>query len=86
MGKKGAAALKEAKLKELTKESKVQDIMDDILAKGVNHAEKKGLSDYIAGTKLLNEKKATQYVDSLVERAQDISSPLAKAYMTALTV
>ena len=86
MGKKGAAALKEAKLKDLTKEAKVQDIMDDILAKGAYHSEKKGLSDYIKGTALLNEKKATQYVDSLVERAQDISSPLAKAYMTALTV
>lgn len=86
MGKKGAMALKEAKLKDLSKETKVQDIMDDIISKGVHHAEKKGLSDYIAGTKLLNEKKATQYVDALVERAQDISSPLAKAYMTALTV
>lgn len=86
MGKKGYTKLKDAKLKELGKEAKVQDILDDISKTGLQNAEKKGMSDYIAGMTMLNEKKALAYVDDIVKNAQDISSPLAKAYMTGLTV
>ena len=86
MSSKGYTKLKNAKLQELGKEVKVQDILDDISKTGIQSAEKKGMSDYIAGTTLLNEKKALAYVDDIVKNAQNISSPLAKAYMTGLTV
>ena len=86
MTTKGYNKLKADKLKELNKDVKVQDLLDDITKSGVQNAEKKGMSDYIAGMTLLNERKALTYVDDIVKNAQDISSPLAKAYMTGITV
>lgn len=86
MSKEGAEALKADKLKELNKNFKVKDLMDEISQSGAKNAEKKGISDYIAGMNMLNERKALDYVDKITEQAQKISSPLAKAYMTGLTV
>lgn len=84
MSKKGAEALKKEKLTDLNKDFKVKDLMGEIAAS--KHPEKKGMQDYIAGMNMLNERKALSYVDKLTEQAQKISSPLAKAYMTGLTV
>ena len=86
MTTKGYEALKQAKVKELTDNFRVKDVLDDVLKQGGYAAEKKGVSDYVAGMNKLIERKALNYADDLAKRAQKISSPLAKAFMTGITV
>lgn len=86
MTTKGYEALKKAKVKELNDTFKVKDVLDDVLKQGGHNLEKKGVSDYVAGMNQLIERKALNYADDLVKRAQQVSSPLAKAYMTGITV
>ena len=86
MTTKGYEALKKAKVKELNDTFKVKDVLDDVLKQGGHNLEKKGVSDYVAGMNQLIERKALNYADDLVKQAQKISSPLAKAYMTGITV
>lgn len=86
MQKGGYDKLKADKLKQLnaSKDKTVRELLDDI--KTNSHPEKAGLEDYLVGTKILNEKKAIQYVDDIIKQGQEISAPLARAYMTALVV
>ena len=86
MTTKGYEALKKAKVKELNDTFKVKDVLDDVLKQGGHNLEKKGVSDYVAGMNQLIKRKALNYADDLVKQAQKVSSPLAKAYMTGITV
>lgn len=86
MTTKGYEALKKAKVKELNDTFRVKDVIDDVLKQGGHNLERKGVSDYVTGMNQLIERKALNYADDLVKHAQKVSSPLAKAYMTGITV
>lgn len=86
MQKGGYDKIKGEKLAQLnkTKESTVKELLNDI--KNNPHPEKAGIEDYLTGVKILNEKKASKYVDDLLEEGYKFSAPLSRAYMTALVV
>ena len=84
MTKEGYDALKKDKLTELNKDIKVKDLFEQLTSS--KNPEKKGMQEYLKGVALLNEKKAIQYADDIVKEAQNISEPLARAYMIGLTV
>jgi hypothetical protein len=45
-----------------------------------------GIGNFISSIKDLSHVKAVNYVDNLIKEGNNIASPLAKAYMTAITV
>lgn len=84
MSKEGYDALKKSKLAELQKTSNLttgQLIKDALSPENTIH-----LEQYAAELNAINETKAAQYVDDLVRKANNIGSPLSKAYMTGITV
>lgn len=84
MSKEGYDALKKSKLAELQKTSNLtteQLIKDALSPENTIH-----LKQYAAELNAINETKAAKYVDDLVRKANNIGSPLSKAYMTGITV
>jgi hypothetical protein len=84
MSKEGYDALKKSKLAELQKTSNLttEQLMKDALSpENTMH-----LKQYAAELNAINETKAAKYVDDLVRKANNIGSPLSKAYMTGITV
>lgn len=84
MSKEGYDALKKSKLAELQKTSNLtteQLIKDALSPENTIH-----LEQYAAELNAINETKAAKYVDDLVRKANNIGSPLSKAYMTGITV
>lgn len=84
MSKEGYDALKKSKFAELQKTSNLtteQLIKDALSPENTIH-----LKQYAAELNAINETKAAKYVDDLVRKANNIGSPLSKAYMTGITV
>lgn len=84
MSKEGYDALKKSKLAELQETSNLttEQLMKDALSpENTMH-----LKQYAAELNAINETKAAKYVDDLVRKANNIGSPLSKAYMTGITV
>ena len=84
MSKEGYDALKKSKFAELQETSNLtteQLIKDALSPENTIH-----LKQYAAELNAINETKAAKYVDDLVRKANNIGSPLSKAYMTGITV
>lgn len=84
MSKEGYDALKKSKLAELQEASNLTTgklLQDALSPENTIH-----LKQYAAKLNAINETKAAKYVDDLVRKANNIGSPLSKAYMTGITV
>lgn len=84
MSKEGYDALKKSKLAELQKTSNLTT--DKLLQDAVSERNVPLLQQYMTELNAINETKAAKYVDDLVRKANNIGSPLSKAYMTGITV
>ena len=84
MSKEGYDALKKSKLAELQKTSNLTT--DKLLQDAVSEKNVPLLQQYMTELNAINETKAAKYVDDLVRKANNIGSPLSKAYMTGITV
>ena len=84
MSKKGYDALKKSKFEELQKASNLTT--DKLLQDAVSEKNVPLLQQYMTELNAINETKAAKYVDDLVRKANNIGSPLSKAYMTGITV
>lgn len=84
MSKEGYDALKKSKLAELQKTSNLTT--DKLLQDAVSEKNVLLLQQYMTELNAINETKAAKYVDDLVRKANNIGSPLSKAYMTGITV
>lgn len=84
MSKEGYDALKKSKLAELQKASNLTT--DKLLQDAVSEKNVPLLQQYMTELNAINETKAAKYVDDLVKKANNIGSPLSKAYMTGITV
>ena len=84
MSKKGYDALKKSKFAELQKASNLTT--DKLLQDAVSEKNIPLLQQYMTELNAINETKAAKYVDDLVRKANNIGSPLSKAYMTGITV
>lgn len=84
MSKEGYDALKKSKLAELQKASNLTT--DKLLQDAVSEKNVPLLQQYMTELNAINETKAAKYVDDLVRKANNIGSPLSKAYMTGITV
>lgn len=84
MSKEGYDALKKSKLAELQKASNLTT--DKLLQDAVSERNVPLLQQYMTELNAINETKAAKYVDDLVRKANNIGSPLSKAYMTGITV
>lgn len=84
MSKEGYDALKKSKLAELQKTSSLTT--DKLLQDAVSEKNVPLLQQYMTELNAINETKAAKYVDDLVRKANNIGSPLSKAYMTGITV
>lgn len=84
MSKEGYDALKKSKLAELQKTSNLTT--DKLLQNAVSEKNVPLLQQYMTELNAINETKAAKYVDDLVRKANNIGSPLSKAYMTGITV
>lgn len=84
MSKEGYDALKKSKLAELQKVSNLTT--DKLLQDAVSEKNVPLLQQYMTELNAINETKAAKYVDDLVKKANNIGSPLSKAYMTGITV
>lgn len=84
MSKEGYDALKKSKLAELQKTSNLTT--DKLLQDAVSEKNVSLLQQYMTELNAINETKAAKYVDDLVRKANNIGSPLSKAYMTGITV
>ena len=84
MSKEGYDALKKSKLAELQKTSNLTT--DKLLQDAVSEKNVPLLQQYMTELNAINETKAAKYVDDLVKKANNIGSPLSKAYMTGITV
>ena len=84
MSKKGYDALKKSKFAELQKASNLTT--DKLLQDAVSEKNVPLLQQYMTELNAINETKAAKYVDDLVRKANNIGSPLSKAYMTGITV
>ena len=84
MSKEGYNALKKSKFVELQKASNLTT--DKLLQDAVSEKNVPLLQQYMTELNAINETKAAKYVDDLVRKANNIGSPLSKAYMTGITV
>lgn len=84
MSKEGYDSLKKSKLAELQKTSNLTT--DKLLQDAVSEKNVPLLQQYMTELNAINETKAAKYVDDLVRKANNIGSPLSKAYMTGITV
>lgn len=84
MSKEGYDALKKSKFAELQKKSNLT--ADKLLQDAVSEKNVPLLQQYMTELNAINETKAAKYVDDLVRKANNIGSPLSKAYMTGITV
>lgn len=84
MSKEGYDALKKSKLAELQKASNLTT--DKLLQDAVSEKNVPLLQQYMTELNAINETKAAKYVDDLVRKANNIGSPLSKAYMVGITV
>lgn len=84
MSKEGYNALKKSKFAELQKASNLTT--DKLLQDAVSEKNVPLLQQYMTELNAINETKAAKYVDDLVRKANNIGSPLSKAYMTGITV
>lgn len=84
MSKEGYNALKKSKFAELQKASNLTT--DKLLQDAVSEKNVPLLQQYMTELNAINETKAAKYVDDLVKKANNIGSPLSKAYMTGITV
>ena len=84
MSKEGYDALKKSKFAELQKASNLTT--DKLLQDAVSEKNVPLLQQYMTELNAINETKAAKYVDDLVRKANNIGSPLSKAYMTGITV
>ena len=84
MSKDGYEALKKSKYAELQKTSSLTT--DKLLQDAVSEKNVPLLQQYMTELNAINETKAAKYVDDLVRKANNIGSPLSKAYMTGITV
>lgn len=84
MSKEGYDALKKSKLAELQKTSSLTT--DKLLQDAVSEKNVPLLQQYMTELNTINETKAAKYVDDLVRKANNIGSPLSKAYMIGITV
>lgn len=84
MSKEGYDALKKSKFVELQKASNLTT--DKLLQDAVSEKNVPLLQQYMTELNAINETKAAKYVDDLVRKANNIGSPLSKAYMTGITV
>lgn len=84
MSKEGYDALKKSKLAELQKASNLTT--DKLLQDAVSEKNVPLLQQYMTELNAINETKAAKYVDDLVRKANNIGSPLSKAYMIGITV
>lgn len=84
MSKEGYDALKKSKFAELQKASNLTT--DKLLQDAVSEKNVPLLQQYMTELNAINETKAAKYVDDLVKKANNIGSPLSKAYMTGITV
>lgn len=84
MSKEGYDALKKSKFAELQKVSNLTT--DKLLQDAVSEKNVPLLQQYMTELNAINETKAAKYVDDLVKKANNIGSPLSKAYMTGITV
>lgn len=84
MSKEGYDALKKSKLAELQKTSSLTT--DKLLQDAVSEKNVPLLQQYMTELNAINETKAAKYVDDLVRKANNIGSPLSKAYMIGITV
>lgn len=84
MSKEGYDALKKSKFAELQKASNLTT--DKLLQDAVSKKNVPLLQQYMTELNAINETKAAKYVDDLVKKANNIGSPLSKAYMTGITV
>ncbi len=84
MSKEGYDALKKSKLTELQKTSNLTT--DKLLQDAVSEKNVPLLQQYMTELNAINETKAAKYVDDLVRKANNIGSPLSKAYMIGITV
>lgn len=84
MSKEGYDALKKSKFAELQKTSNLTT--DKLLQDAVSEKNVPLLQQYMTELNAINETKAAKYVDDLVRKANNIGSPLSKAYMTGITV
>lgn len=84
MSKEGYNALKKSKFAELQKASNLTT--DKLLQDVVSEKNVPLLQQYMTELNAINETKAAKYVDDLVKKANNIGSPLSKAYMTGITV
>ena len=84
MSKDGYEALKKSKFAELQKTSNLTT--DKLLQDAVSEKNVPLLQQYMTELNAINETKAAKYVDDLVRKANNIGSPLSKAYMTGITV
>ena len=84
MSKEGYDALKKSKFAELQKASNLTT--DKLLQDAVSEKNVPLLQQYMTELNAINETKAAKYVDDLVRKANNIGSPLSKAYMTGVTV
>lgn len=84
MSTEGYEALKKEKLAELTKTSSLTT--DKLLTDAVSEKNIPLLEKYMTELRAINETKAARYVDDLVKKANQIGSPISKAYMTGITV
>ena len=84
MSKEGYDALKKSKLAELQKTSSLTT--DKLLQDAVSEKNVLLLQQYMTELNAINETKAAKYVDDLVRKANNIGSPLSKAYMIGITV
>lgn len=84
MSKEGYDALRKSKLAELQKTSSLTT--DKLLQDAVSEKNVPLLQQYMTELNAINETKAAKYVDDLVRKANNIGSPLSKAYMTGITV
>ena len=84
MSKEGYDTLKKSKFAELQKTSNLTT--DKLLQDAVSEKNVPLLQQYMTELNAINETKAAKYVDDLVRKANNIGSPLSKAYMTGITV
>lgn len=84
MSKEGYNTLKKSKFAELQKASNLTT--DKLLQDAVSEKNVPLLQQYMTELNAINETKAAKYVDDLVKKANNIGSPLSKAYMTGITV
>lgn len=85
MSKTGYEALKAKKAAELTKEATLTT--DKLMSEALNGRNlEEYVAKYIQTQRAITDTRAAKYVDDLVKRANQIGSPISKAYMTGITV